>query len=195
MFYNANRIQVAMNSKDIGLHWREIFHIQKPSADDLQNAFYNCWLNASLSLVTGDTGCFVLEWMERLFGGSIMLLVRGMMEIWVDYCKKGCVTLNKICPITAYCQTPLFRWVVTVNGDSAAEWGMGAAEKVYRRLLLWLRFDQEIRRQRLLVINHLYNFRVRTTGICQIRSYFCWWCWYLSDRLMLFNLKYLILIL
>ena len=53
-----------------------------------------------------------------------------------------------------------------------AEWGMGAVEKVYRRLLLPLPYDQEVRGQRLRTIYMLYNFRVRTVGISQIRNYF-----------------------
>ena len=54
----------------------------------------------------------------------------------------------------------------------AAEWGMGAVSKVYRQLLLPLPFDQVRRALRLKTIHLLYNFRVRTTGISQIRSYF-----------------------
>lgn len=54
----------------------------------------------------------------------------------------------------------------------AAEWGMGAVSKVYRILLNKLSYDKE-RRGRLLTVTHkLYNFRVRTTGISQIRNYF-----------------------
>jgi hypothetical protein len=45
-----------------------------------------------------------------------------------------------------------------------AEWGMGAVEKIYRRLLLPLPFDQEVRGRRLAIIFKLYNYRVRTTG-------------------------------
>lgn len=54
----------------------------------------------------------------------------------------------------------------------AAEWGMGAVSKVFRRLLLRLPFHQQRRAVRLANIHHLYNYRVRSTGISQIRSYF-----------------------
>eukprot|EP01038_Epipyxis_sp_PR26KG_P017879 gene17879-24991_t len=54
----------------------------------------------------------------------------------------------------------------------SAEWGMGAVEKVYRQLLLPLPFDQDVRSRRLETIYRLYNYRVRTTGISQIKSYF-----------------------
>lgn len=54
----------------------------------------------------------------------------------------------------------------------AAEWGMGSASKCYRRLLLPLPFDPNVRSLRLWNIYHLYNYRVRVTGISQIRSSF-----------------------
>jgi len=52
----------------------------------------------------------------------------------------------------------------------AAEWGMGAIEKVYRQLLLPLPYDCIQRGIRLRNILLLYNFRVRRTGISQIRN-------------------------
>jgi hypothetical protein len=54
----------------------------------------------------------------------------------------------------------------------SAEWGMGAVSKVYRILLGKLSFNQAKRGRLLKVTAMLYNYRVRTTGISQIRSYF-----------------------
>jgi len=54
----------------------------------------------------------------------------------------------------------------------AAEWGMGAVEKCYRRLLQPLPYNPQVRRKRLCNIHRLYNLRVRRTGISQIRSTF-----------------------
>ncbi|KAG9405294.1 hypothetical protein AC1031_004400 [Aphanomyces cochlioides] len=54
----------------------------------------------------------------------------------------------------------------------AAEWGMGSASKTYRALLLPLPYNPQIRARRLSVIYRLYNYRVRSTGISQIRSVF-----------------------
>ncbi|KAF0705587.1 hypothetical protein AaE_014454 [Aphanomyces astaci] len=54
----------------------------------------------------------------------------------------------------------------------AAEWGMGSAPNVYRALALPLPYNPSIRARRLSTIYRLYNFRVRTTGISQIRSVF-----------------------
>ena len=54
----------------------------------------------------------------------------------------------------------------------SAEWGMGAVEKVYRRLLEKLPFNPILRARRIQTLFLLYNFRVRTTNISQIKSYF-----------------------
>jgi hypothetical protein len=53
-----------------------------------------------------------------------------------------------------------------------AEWGMGSAEKVYRRLLIPLPYNPHLRQLRLKNIYRLYNFRVRRTGISEIKNYF-----------------------
>ena len=54
----------------------------------------------------------------------------------------------------------------------AAEWGMGAVEKVWRILQLRLPFDPLVRQLRLDIIHRLYNLRVRFTGISEIRTVF-----------------------
>ena len=52
------------------------------------------------------------------------------------------------------------------------EWGMGAVTKVYRVLLVKLPFAQDKRGCLIKNCFMLYNFRVRTTGISQIKSVF-----------------------
>lgn len=54
----------------------------------------------------------------------------------------------------------------------AAEWGMGSVEKVYSRLLLPLPYDPEVRGMRLGNLFRLFNFRVRSVEISQIRTTF-----------------------
>ncbi len=54
----------------------------------------------------------------------------------------------------------------------AAEWGMDAIGQVYRLLQRKLHWNKDVRKQRLINIIKLYNFRVRTTGISQIKNYF-----------------------
>ncbi|KAI9914455.1 hypothetical protein PsorP6_007175 [Peronosclerospora sorghi] len=52
----------------------------------------------------------------------------------------------------------------------AAEWGMGAVDRVFRQLLGLLPFDPVVRRRRLVNLHHLYNLRVRTISTSQIRT-------------------------
>ena len=73
---------------------------------------------------------------------------------------------------------PQSRGVALAMSDSltslrqACEWGMGAVEKVYQRLLLKLPYDQSRRSLRLNNIYRLYNYRVRTSGISEILNVF-----------------------
>jgi hypothetical protein len=52
------------------------------------------------------------------------------------------------------------------------EWGVGSIEKVWRQLIIPLSYNQNVRKRRLANIFRLWNFRVRTTGISQIKTYF-----------------------
>ena len=54
----------------------------------------------------------------------------------------------------------------------AYEWGVGSVEKAFRQLLLPLPYDKRKRNIRLTNIFRLWNVRVRTTGISQIRNVF-----------------------
>ena len=54
----------------------------------------------------------------------------------------------------------------------AAEWGMGAPSKVFRRLNVRLPYDPRTRKLRLSSIFRLYNCRVRIMGITQIVAVF-----------------------
>lgn len=73
---------------------------------------------------------------------------------------------------------PECRLAMQVMSDSitslrqAAEWGMGAACKVYRQLSLPLPYDPARRGMRITNICRLYNYRVRMTGISQIKNVF-----------------------
>ncbi|KAG6952716.1 hypothetical protein JG687_00012828, partial [Phytophthora cactorum] len=65
----------------------------------------------------------------------------------------------------------------------AAEWGMGCIPKCYRRLLLPLPYNPEKRARLIRNCDHLYNLRVRTTGISQIRTVFAQFVVSLPDNL------------
>jgi hypothetical protein len=54
----------------------------------------------------------------------------------------------------------------------ACEWGMGSISHVFRHLKMPLTWDQKTRALRLKNIFRLWNYRVRTTGITQIGTFF-----------------------
>jgi len=176
------------------------YKVQKPSCAELQNAMYNGWLHSTLItgvLCFGATG--LLVWGKHNVVGSWNDgdMSRGFQakiareDINVD--NHG-VLSDSAFPVSGDC----FRRIITPLKENEedkiadpvarrmalkmsaaitsmrqpAEWGMGAVEKVYRRLLLSLPFDQNRRGRRLRTIYLLYNFRVRTTGISQIKNYF-----------------------
>jgi hypothetical protein len=176
------------------------YKVQKPSCAELQNAMYNGWLHATLItgvLCFGANGTLVWgkhnvvgSWndgdMSRPFQRKI-----ARTDINVD--GHG-VLSDSAFPVSGDC----FRRIMTPLKENEelkitdpevrqmalklsnaitsmrqpAEWGMGAVEKVYRRLLLPLPYDKVVRGNRLRIIHKLYNFRVRTTGISQIKNYF-----------------------
>lgn len=175
------------------------YRVQKPSYSDLQNAMYNGWLHDTL--ITGvfcfsadgtvawgkhnvfgswNDGEISRNFQEKLLRDDINLPDHGVLA---DTAFPVCRGLeNRI-------QTPLKdgdleriphdrRREAEIRSDAitsmrqSAEWGMGAVEKVYRRLELKLPWDQKVRGRRISNLYRLYNYRVRNTGISQIRSYF-----------------------
>jgi hypothetical protein len=54
----------------------------------------------------------------------------------------------------------------------ACEWGMGSIQKPFKRLLLDLPWRESVRAVRLSNIFHLWNVRVRATGISQVHNVF-----------------------
>ena len=54
----------------------------------------------------------------------------------------------------------------------ACEWGMGGPCKVYRQLAIPLPVNKDLRQLRLDNIHRLYNYRVRTMNISEIRNHF-----------------------
>ncbi|RHY06653.1 hypothetical protein DYB36_000403 [Aphanomyces astaci] len=173
------------------------YRVKSPSSADLQNAMFNGWLHSVFvtgTLLFGADGTIV--WCRHNFVGSwndgdtsinlqMKLLdgkrtaaghgvvadaafpVRGELlgKIRTPL-KDG--DLDRASPI---CREGLLMMSNAITSlRQAAEWGMGAVEKVYRQLLLPLPFDPTLRRLRLNNMFRLYNYRVRCTGISQIRS-------------------------
>jgi hypothetical protein len=176
------------------------YKVQKPTSAELQNAMYNGWLHATLItgvLCYGVDGCVV--WGKHNVVGSWNDgdMSRGFQDKIsnpdINVANHG-VLSDSAFPVRGdnfrRIMTPLkdgeedkiadprIRAVVLrlnaaiTSMRQPAEWGMGAAEKTYRRLQLPLPFDQAKRGRRLRIIYMLYNYRVRTVGISQILNYF-----------------------
>jgi hypothetical protein len=175
------------------------YKVQKPSNSDLQNAMFNGWLHATL--ITGCF-CFGVdgtviwgrhnfvgswndaemsrEFQEKNIDNNINLLGHGVLSDSAFPVKNDLMgrimtplkegDLERASPGTRFILTKLSTAITSMR--QSAEWGMGAVEKVYRKLLLPLPFDTYTRYLRLKTIYMLYNFRVRNCKISQIRNYF-----------------------
>ena len=175
------------------------YRVQEPSNATVQNGMYNGWQHSAF--ITG-TACFsadgVIIWAKLNFFGSFNdgEMSRASREKLSDTEKNldGHGVLSDSAFPVAY---DMFGRIITPLeiGDierahrdarpallrlSAAittmrqstEWGMGAVSKVYRILLVKLTHNQKSRGRLLTVTHKLYNYRVRTTCICQINNYF-----------------------
>lgn len=166
---------------------------------DTQNATYNGWLHGCFC--TGVT-CFAVSgliiWSKINYYGSWndSEMSRGLQNKLVDEDimepRHGILT-DSAFPVSG----DLFQRIMTPckEGDiershpqarlalmklssaitsmrQSAEWGMGAVSKVYRILNRKLMWDSSRRGRLLYVLHKLYNYRVRTTGISQIKNYF-----------------------
>ncbi|KAG9409791.1 hypothetical protein AC1031_020102 [Aphanomyces cochlioides] len=175
------------------------FRVQSPSNIDLQNAQFNGWLHCVF--VTGVL-CFGLDgtliWGRHNCPGSWNdgEVSRRLQEILSDSRKVAVgmkLAADSAFPVSGRFagkivthmkegvldrHPPNCRHGMQVMSDcitslrQAAEWGMGAVSKVYRQLLLPLRYDPDLRALCLNNMFRLYNFRVRRTGISQIKNVF-----------------------
>ena len=175
------------------------YRVAEPANCLVQNAMYNGWLHSVF--VTG-TACFsvqgVIIWAKLNFFGSWndSEMSREFMDILSDSNRNEDghgVLSDSAFPVSSH----MFGRIMTPlkDGDlsrahrdarpalmhlsaaitsmrQSAEWGMGAVCKVYRILNNKLSFDCKKRGQLLTVLHKLYNYRVRTTGISQIKNYF-----------------------
>lgn len=175
------------------------YHVQEPSNVDVQNGMYNGWLHCVF--VTG-TVCFsadgLIIWAKLNFFGSWndSEMSREFREKLSDNAKNvpgHGVLSDSAFPVSndmfGRIMTPLkdgdiekahpgarpalIRLACSITSmRQSAEWGMGAVCKVYRNLNGKLSFDKERRGRLLTVLHKLHNYRVRTTGISQIKCYF-----------------------
>lgn len=175
------------------------YAVQEPSDCYVQNGMFNGWLHAVF--VTG-TVCFsadgLVVWAKLNFFGSWndSDISREFREKLADDRKNvpgHGVLSDSAFPVSG----DMFGRIMTPlkNGDlershrsarpalvrlsasitsmrQAAEWGMASVCKVYRVLYRKLSHDKERRGQLLTILHKLHNYRVRTTGISQIKTYF-----------------------
>ncbi|ETV81267.1 hypothetical protein H257_05830 [Aphanomyces astaci] len=147
------------------------YRVQSPSNADLQNAHYNgSWNDGEVSChlqarVSDER--FVAPGMKIASVSAFPVSGRCSGRI-ITPLKEGDLDRNPPCDRLALqtmsdCITSL---------RQAAEWGMGATGKVYRQLLLPLPYNPLVRGRRLSNMFQLYNFRVRRTGLSQIKNVF-----------------------
>ncbi|KAH9181972.1 hypothetical protein AeNC1_016051, partial [Aphanomyces euteiches] len=188
---NSPRVAFFLDGKNYG--------VQEPSSRDIQNAYYNGWLHSTFvtgvllygvdgTLVWGQNN-FPDSWNDSEMSRPLQELLQrpGILAPGV------CVAADSAFPVSdgnfGRIVTPLKKgdlerastdcqeaMVIVSNAITslrqAAEWGMGYCPKVYRTLMLPLPYNPQVRARRLAVIYRLYNYRVRSTGISQIRSVF-----------------------
>ncbi|EPZ35469.1 hypothetical protein ROZALSC1DRAFT_28416 [Rozella allomycis CSF55] len=172
------------------------FRVEKPADANTQNAMYNGWLHQTLvtgTICFGADGTIV--WAKHNCPGSwndgdtsralqnklsdprfspdpnmgilsdsafpVLGAVKGKI---VTPLKDG--DLGRIHPSCRSAATAMSNAITSLR--QAAEWGMGAIEKPFERLLMKLPSNKFRRSIRLSNIFRLYNIRVRRTGISQI---------------------------
>ena len=175
------------------------FRVQRPTNSELQNAYYNGWLHCEFVtgvLLFGIEGCIVWgkhnnpgSWNDSIMSVSMFdklldpeksIMTHGILADSA-FPVSGLLSDRIVTPLKANSlrKVPLQHHAAIRRQSNAitrcrqaAEWGMGAVSKVFRRLRLPLCYNPD--RRRILLSNcfRLYNFRVRTTGISQIRSVF-----------------------
>jgi hypothetical protein len=171
-----------------GVIERKTYKVQKPTAVEVQNATNNGWLHATMitgAVCFGATGVvvwgkhnFVGSWnngdisrpfQEKIVRSDINVDGHGVLSdstfaVSGDCLRRIMTPLKKNEELTILDPVAVKTSAAIASMRQHAEWGMGAVEKMYRRLLLPLPFDQEVRGRRLAIIFKLYNYRVRTTG-------------------------------
>ena len=176
------------------------YRVQKPGNSDLQNAYYNGWLHTTLitgPLCFGVDGTIIWGCHNNPGSWNDAETSREFLERLLEhqYCpdQRMGVLSDSAFPVShqfyTRIETPLkegyldrvpihLKYTAIQKSNAicairqAAEWGMGAAEKVFQRLRVPLPYNPTRRAVRLMNIHRLYNFRVRTTGISQIRTVF-----------------------
>ena len=174
------------------------YGVQEPSNCSIQNGMYNGWLHSVF--VTG-TVCFsadgLIVWAKLNFFGSwndsdISRQFREKLSDDEKNVPGHGVLSDSAFPVAGdmfgrimtplkygdlersnrFARPALVRLSASITSmRQAAEWGMASVCKVYRILYKRLSHDKERRGRLLTILHKLHNYRVRTTGISQIKTY------------------------
>ena len=175
------------------------YGVQEPSNCSIQNGMYNGWLHSVF--VTG-TVCFsadgLIVWAKLNFFGSwndsdISRQFREKLSDDEKNVPGHGVLSDSAFPVAGdmfgrimtplkygdlersnrFARPALVRLSASITSmRQAAEWGMASVCKVYRILYKRLSHDKERRGRLLTILHKLHNYRVRTTRISQIKTYF-----------------------
>ena len=161
--------------------------MEAPTTTDEQNVVYNGWLHSALVMGTiafGADGTII--WAKLNYPGSwndadtfcgchdklvdlqytlkeYGILADAAFPVSQEIQNKIVTSLKKGDLQRAIAAGATQEEVIAIHNaivsiQQAAEWGMGAVEKVYRHLLLCLPFNPVVRALRLANIHRLYNF-------------------------------------
>ena len=175
------------------------FGVYEPKKIDLQNALYNGWLHTCLvtgvlcygvdgTLIWGKHNC-VGSWNDGDMCRDLIVKLLDPTKTLPDHGAVSDTAFPRTRELEGKIMTPLkegelerapradqaflLRQSAALTSlRQACEWGMGSAPKAFRQLQLKLPFNQETRKMPLTNIYRLYNFRVRTTRISQIKTTF-----------------------
>lgn len=175
------------------------YPVARPGDDNKQNSYYNGWLHrhfATSCICFGVDGRIIWmklncpgSWNDGEMSRSFREKLMNPLKTLDDYGVVADSAFPVAGPMLRRIVTPLkegdldrcdpsLRAEITAKSSAitsirqAAEWGVGSVEKCFRRILLSLPFDDEVRRVRLENIHRLHNFRVGEMGSSQIRAVF-----------------------
>lgn len=173
--------------------------VKQTSDRDIQNSQYNGWLGnvyVTGTLLFGPDGCILWvrhnapgSWNDSETSYTLMLKLKnpsitdqslGIVSDSAFACSQEMINrvvsplkddeLDRFPPAQRLSALQISNAITALR--QGAEWGMGAVEKPFRRLLVPLPLDKHIRGRRLMNIFRLFNFRVRRTQISQINTVF-----------------------
>ena len=169
------------------------YRVMEPNHSETQNAMYNGWLHAVLVTnvtVWGADGTCIGGKLNFFGSRNDSTMSETTRNILADpnrtLDEHGLIAdtafpvsddmfrkIREILRVPLAMRPDVYRLSNAITSlRQACEWGQGCVEKVFRILLKKLPWNIYKRGRLLRTLYRLYNFRVRVTGISQIRNYF-----------------------